>query len=166
MILRAGDLLLRPPEEGDAAAIAAACADPDIPRFIPAIPVPYTEADARAWLAEQEELRETQGEHNFVVLRGERFLGVVGIRAWEGGTIGYWLAPEARGDGVMAQAVRAVVDWARGEHGIRKLAILAHADNVASQRVAERAGFKRVGPVAHGMPFRDGSTSAVRYEIG
>ena len=45
-------LILRPPDERDVPAIASAIEeDPDIAWFIPLMPTPYTEADARAWLA-------------------------------------------------------------------------------------------------------------------
>ena len=78
--------------------------------------------------------------------------------------MGYWLAPEARGRGIMTDAVRAVVAWAQ-EHGIRCLTLTAHPENVASHRVAERAGFRRVGLVPHEPPFRDGTTVAEGFEL-
>jgi RimJ/RimL family protein N-acetyltransferase len=90
---------------------------------------------------------------------------VVTVRLAEGGTVGYWLAPEARGRGVMTEALRAVVSWAREEHGIRRLVLTTHPDNVASQRVAERAGFVRVGLTEHAPPFRDGTAHAVLFEL-
>ena len=40
-------LLLRPPTLDDVEAITAACQDPEIPRWIAAIPSPYTVDDAR-----------------------------------------------------------------------------------------------------------------------
>ena len=45
---------LRPFEDADVPAIAVACQDPEIPRWT-AVPSPYTEADARAWLESDEE---------------------------------------------------------------------------------------------------------------
>jgi RimJ/RimL family protein N-acetyltransferase len=45
---------LRPFEDADVPAIAAACQDSEIPRWT-AVPSPYTEADARAWLESDEE---------------------------------------------------------------------------------------------------------------
>src|ERR1035437_1894960 len=41
---------LRPFNADDVPAIVAACQDPDIQRWIPMIPVPYTEADARRYV--------------------------------------------------------------------------------------------------------------------
>lgn len=47
------------------------------------------------------------------------FLGWVFVELREGGEVGYMLAPEARGRGVMTEAVRAVVRWAH-EAGIQR----------------------------------------------
>ena len=147
MELRAGNLVLRPPAERDLAAIVAACADDEISRFIPFVPSPYTEDDARAFLADVGEAWRLSPERTFAVADAEcdEFLGVVTVRLREGGSVGYWLKREARGRGVMTEAVRAVVEWACGEHRIERLVLTAHPKNVASQRVAEKAGFRRVG---------------------
>ena len=70
---------LRPFEEGDVSAIAVACQDPEIPRWT-AVPSPYTEADARAWL-------ESDEEESFAVVdraSGE-LLGSIGVRYFDGG---------------------------------------------------------------------------------
>jgi RimJ/RimL family protein N-acetyltransferase len=48
-VLHDDTIVLRPPEAGDAAAIAAAVQDPDIPRFT-MVPSPYTVDDAVAYL--------------------------------------------------------------------------------------------------------------------
>ena len=66
---------------------------------------------------------------------------------WDAGRaeIGYWLVPSARGRGAAAAAVRLLSRWALRELGLARLALHTHEDNVASQRVAERAGFTREG---------------------
>ena len=168
MEIRAGHLLLRPPREIDLPAVVAACSDPEIPRFLPLVPSPYREQDGREWLARVAHKWEHDDEERvFAIVDGERdeFLGVVTIRLSDGGSLGYWLRREARGSGVMTQAVQALVDWARDEHGIERLCITAHPENLASQRVAEKAGFVRAGVTTHEPRFRDGSTTAVRFEL-
>ena len=167
MELVAGDLLLRRPTPADVDDIAAACSDPEIARFIPHIRLPYTREMAAAFVAGVERAWETSDERTFAIVRreGEELLGIVTIRLHDEGSIGYWLKREARGAGVMTEAVRAVVDWAAGQ-GIARLWITAHPDNLASQRVAEKAGFTRVGLAPHGLPFADGTTVAVRFELG
>jgi RimJ/RimL family protein N-acetyltransferase len=163
----AGRLVLRPPQEVDLDAVQAACQDPEISRFIPFVPVPYTADDARAWLAGV--ARDwTEGEElTFAIVDREtdRFLGVVTIRLRDGGSVGYWLDKAARGSGVMTAAVKAVVAWAKDERRISRLVLTTHPDNVASQRVAERAGFTRVGTTDHEPAFRDGTTTAILFEL-
>jgi RimJ/RimL family protein N-acetyltransferase len=165
-VIRTPRLVLRPPEERDVPAIVAGCSDPEVPRFIPLIPVPYTEADARDWLAGEAARRRDGAEHAFAITRPDEdvLLGVISVRVRPGGSIGYWLCADARGQGLMPEAVVAVVAWARDEHGIDDLHITAHPDNLASQRVAEKAGFTRIGLVHHEPSFRDGLSRAVRFE--
>jgi len=152
---------------GRSRAPVAACCDSQIPRFIPFIPLPYSEQDGRSFLAEAERKWKGSDERTFAIVeyQSDRFLGVVTIRLRDGGSLGFWLSRDARGRGVMTEAVKAVVNWARGEHGIERLYITAHPDNVASQRVAEKAGFVRVGITQHEPPFRDGTRTAIRFEL-
>jgi RimJ/RimL family protein N-acetyltransferase len=165
--LRDGELLLRPPAEADIPAVVAACSDPEITRFIPFMPSPYSDDDARRWLAAVLEAWQTTPERTFAILDEESqvFLGVVTVRLVEEGTVGYWLAPAARGRGVMSRAVALVVEWARTTHRIRVLRLTTHPDNAASQHVAARAGFRRVGTTSDHPVFRDGTTEAVLFEL-
>ena len=86
---------LRPFEDADVRAIAVACQDPEIPRWT-AVPSPYTEADARAWL-------ESDEEESFAVVdrASDELLGSIGVRHLDGGIgeVGYWVKREARGRG-------------------------------------------------------------------
>jgi RimJ/RimL family protein N-acetyltransferase len=60
-------------------------------------------------------------------------------------TLGYGLAPSARGRGYATEALRAVLEWALAQPRVRRVqADTTHA-NVASQRVMERAGMRLVG---------------------
>jgi RimJ/RimL family protein N-acetyltransferase len=160
-------LILRPPDERDVAAIARAIEeDPDIAWFIPLIPAPYTEADAREWLAGIPGRFESIGETPFAITeRGaDELTGSISVRLQEQGSIGYWLRESSRGQGLMTEAVIAVVRWAAVEHGRYDLHLTTHPDNLASQRVAEKAGFVRGGMVMHEPPFGDGGMRALRYE--
>jgi [ribosomal protein S5]-alanine N-acetyltransferase len=56
--------------------------------------------------------------------------------------LSYWVAPAARGRGVATRAVRLLLDWAWAS-GVDRVELHAHVDNVGSQVVAERAGFRR-----------------------
>ncbi len=56
--------------------------------------------------------------------------------------LSYFVAPAARGRGVATRAVRLLLAWAWSA-GVERVELHAHVDNIGSQRVAERAGFRR-----------------------
>jgi RimJ/RimL family protein N-acetyltransferase len=167
MEIRTERLLLRPLRREDAPAIAAGCADPDVPRFIPFVPESYSAADAEEFLdkALAREDRDDR-ERTFAITEppSDTLLGAVTVRMREGGSVGYWLAREARGRGITTEAVRGAVSWAQ-EQGIRRLTLTAHPENLASQRVAQKAGFRPIGLVAHEPLFRDGTAVAEGFEL-
>ena len=166
MEIRSERLVLRPPRADDLRAVVEACQDPDIPRFIPFVPVPYRDEDARAFLDAVERAWNDSDERTFAICgEDDVLIGAVTVRLREGGTVGYWLRASARGQGLMTEAVCAVVQWARDECGIERLYLWTHPDNHASQAVAERAGFVRVGVAEHTPPFRDGTTLGVKFEL-
>jgi RimJ/RimL family protein N-acetyltransferase len=168
MEIRAERVVLRRLRADDAPAIVAGCSDPDVPRFIPFVPQPYEEKDAVTFLREVDRRWASDDvERNLAIADPgtDDLLGVVTVRLREGGEVGYWLQAAARGSGLMTEAVNAIVRWAVEEHGIRRLTLTAHPDNLASQRVAEKAGFVQIGLVPHQPPFRDGTAVAVAFEL-
>jgi RimJ/RimL family protein N-acetyltransferase len=148
--LRDGDLALRPKTPDDADALTAACQDPEIPRWT-AVPSPYTRADAERFIVASE-AEATAGRTASLLAvdaRDDRLLGSFSVmeldRAPGYGEIGYWVAAEARGQGIAPRAVRLLTGWAHRELGLTRIEILAHPDNAPSCRVAEKAGFRSTG---------------------
>jgi RimJ/RimL family protein N-acetyltransferase len=145
-----GSIRLRLIVEADLPAIVAACQDPEIPRWT-RVPDSYGNSDARQWLAAQQQGRDAGSELHLVVVdaRTDELIGSVGLVDidWKDrrGSIGYWVAPEARRRGVATRSVRLLAAWALGDLGLGRVEIKSHPDNVASHRVAERAGFTREG---------------------
>src|SRR6476620_8284739 len=149
--LVAGDRFpLRPWELGDLPLVREASSDDYIP-LITTVPATYSQEAAEAFVRRQWERASTGSGYPFVIVRIEdgRSLGSVGLwlRDWEEGraSLGYWLAGSARGQGVAAEALRAVVRWALGDLRIPRLQLCVEPWNVASVRTAERAGFRREG---------------------
>ena len=68
--------------------------------------------------------------------------------------IGYFVLPHARGRGVATTIARMLAEHAFSL-GIHRVAAYVNVGNVASERVAERAGFTREG-VVRSMPVPDG----------
>jgi RimJ/RimL family protein N-acetyltransferase len=134
------EILLRPFGEDDILAIVAACQDPEIPRWT-GVPSPYTEDDARGFLLQVEETAFAITDH-----RTGELIGAIGVREVEANAqIGYWVKREARGRGVATRALGLVSRWAFDELGAGRVQLFTEPGNVASQRVAEKAGFVREG---------------------
>jgi len=57
------------------------------------------------------------------------------------GEIAYVISPSARGRGIASAAVELLSEWAFRRLGVKRLQLSIHPDNVASQRVAEKAGY-------------------------
>jgi RimJ/RimL family protein N-acetyltransferase len=152
---------LRAFEESDAPAIVAACQDPEIPRWT-AVPSPYTEADALAWL-------ESDEEETFAIVdrTSDELLGSIGVRFFDGGVadVGYWVKREARGRGVATRALGLVSRWAFVEREVGRFQLRAEPDNVASQRVAEKAGFVREGVMRAALEIKGTRRDVVMYSL-
>ena len=154
-------VLLRPFEQSDVPAIVAACQDPEIPRWT-SVPSPYTEADARAWL-------ESTEEETFAVVdrsSGE-LLGSIGVRFLGDGTaeVGYWIAKEARARGVATRALVLVAGWVFENDEVGRFQLRAETENVASQRVAEKAGFVREGVMRAALAVKGERRDVVMYSL-
>jgi RimJ/RimL family protein N-acetyltransferase len=158
MELRDGDLLLREWSFDDVPAIAEACRDPEIPRWIPFVPIPYTEQDATQYV--EACLAAGDDRHAFAMAAAShgRMLGSIDLRvnAMRTGHIGYWVGRAARGHGVCTHALRVLSRWAVNELGLGRLELITDPDNLASQRVAEKAGFRREAVLRSHLLYRDG----------
>ena len=144
-----GAIALRPWAEADLDVMVAICSDPDVARFT-RVPDPYTDADARAWFDAQPG-RLAAGEG--VTLRDRRrWRGRSGASACAStrptrdiAEAGYMVGRAARGRGVATAALRLASRWGLRDLGVARVQLTTHLDNAASQRVAERAGFRREG---------------------
>jgi RimJ/RimL family protein N-acetyltransferase len=77
--------------------------------------------------------------------------------------LGYYVRTELWGQGIASTALRLLADWLLGDGGHNVLVLATHAENVASQKVAERAGFTRDGEIQEYAAFKDGTTTALRF---
>ena len=108
-------LLLRPWRDDDVPDITLACNDALISRWLSALPAPYTESDAREYLAgiAVHERQERTGLSCAMQERvGKRLSGAIGLGGLtdtHGAVFGYWVAPWARGHGYAAEATRSPV---------------------------------------------------------
>jgi RimJ/RimL family protein N-acetyltransferase len=142
-------LTLRAPGNGDADRIAALANDIDIARMTTSMPHPYSRADAEAFLARAQSVDPTR-EVTFAIDDGrDGLIGVVGLFPHDqlGPEIGYWIGRDYWGQGYATEAASAALLWAGADWG-RRVVMSGHfADNPASGRVLEKAGFLYTGEI-------------------
>jgi RimJ/RimL family protein N-acetyltransferase len=142
-------LLLRAPTDEDIDVIAPAFRDPEVGGEAGLPPVDA--AALRAMLREQlPYMRERGLLAPYVIEDTEsgRILGGANLRLFDPMRdtveLGYWLFVDARGRGVATRAVRALVEDSHSR-GIVRVEAHVRLGNIASERVLERAGFRREG---------------------
>lgn len=164
---------VRPWEETDLEASAAASNDPEIARWMRnTFPSPYTLEDGRAWLRiaippkpsspdddSGEREKKPEPTLHFVIASREEdggafaFAGAVGLRpradvqarTWE---LGYWVGRRHRGRGLATDAVRGFVRWAFArwsEAELIRIQAEVYEGNTGSAAVLRKTGFAEEG---------------------
>ena len=105
---------------------------------------------------------------NFAIVAGDRLRGLVGLGRtdWTDGRVevGYWIAPWARRKRYAVEATRGVAAYAF-EKGMHRVELLTAVTNVASQGVAEAAGFTRECVLREAMLISAGHVDAVVFSL-
>ena len=140
-------LRLRPLQPSDARRLAELANDADVARMTSALPHPYGLADANTFLARQAD--PASPERNFAVeYDGAGLVGVIGFRPSGRGPwpeLGYWIGRAYWGGGIATEAAEGALGWADRGWGKRAVCAGHFADNPASGRVLEKAGFLYTG---------------------
>ena len=110
-------------------------------------PHPYREADGRGFLAQVSQQQPSTLWAIEVDGEAAGGIGLVPLTDVErvSAEIGYWLGEQYWGRGVMTEALRAVTAEAFRRTDLRRIFALPFADNVASIRVLEKAGYALEG---------------------
>ena len=114
------------------------------------LPNPVPEGFERRWLEFYEEGRREGTREAFAVVDDTgAFLGLALAFGFEPEgrqlELGYVVTPNARGRGVATEALQLLTEWALAELGALRIELRISADNPASKRVAENAGYRYEG---------------------
>lgn len=147
-LLTFDEYCVRPVGEGDAPSIAKYGDNHNIWKYLrDYFPHPFTLEHAEAIVAET--LRENP-PWNFMVATKTEAIGCIGLSPQQDvhrytAEIGFWLAEPYWGKGIMTQAVQLFSDNALAHWGLKRVYAGVYANNPASVRVMEKAGFEREG---------------------
>lgn len=136
-------IVLREWRRADGPATVRLVDDPEIRRWLPILPNPYGPTDAEEYIAlARVELTAGTAVRLAVTVDGA-LAGSIDLRIGNQGSavIGYWVGAAVRGRGVATAATRLLCDFGFEALGLRRVELTAVVDNVASRRVADKAGF-------------------------
>jgi|WetSurMetagenome_2_1015567.scaffolds.fasta_scaffold250441_2 [ribosomal protein S5]-alanine N-acetyltransferase len=167
-------LILRPPEAGDAEAIAKGLGDYQVAKNLAAIPHPFVLRDAEAFVAAAaEELAKGEG-YSFAIAVKETgaLIGGCALHLRDGRyKLNFWLARPFWGQGYASEAAKKLMGFAF--HALKAETVWASwfDDNPASGRVLGKLGFKRLYAVprenlARGVPVLCHRTALAREDFG
>lgn len=143
-------LTLQPFVAADAAAVERYVGLWEVARMTTRIPHPYPEGAAAGWISSHAKAAEEDQEHTFAILLKDApgaAIGAASLRRIEPGNyeLGYWLAPQCWGQGLATEAACAMVVYGFEKLDAEALQSGHFADNPASGRVLEKAGFAANG---------------------
>ena len=164
--LRTERVLLRPFELDDVEDVFTYASDPEWARYIP-VPQPYARKHAEEFVAQRLLASWDTGPVWALVLK-DKVIGGIGLRInsqHETGELGYPVAREHWGQGLVPKAAQAVAQWGFKERGLAKVFARADGRNRNSQRVMEKLGMTREGLLRGHVKGRDERIDDVYYGV-
>ncbi len=162
-------LRLRPSDASDAARAFEIRSDPAVSRMLSLARFPPERDETADWFADHPREWAEGLAFRFAIERHDRMIGLIDLDdvSVDGreAEIGVWLERAAWGHGYAGEAARAVVDWAFGPLGLRRIRAGHAEDNAGSARMVRSFGFRHVGDVAVPSLSRGADVLQRRYVL-
>src|SRR5512140_1792086 len=164
---------LRPYQADDAPLVYEAATESvaDIYPWMPWCHPGYTLEESEQWIKFCLVEREARRAFDFAVhdQATGRFLGAVAINQihplHQYANLGYWVRTSCTGQGVAVAATRLCACFGFEELGLKRIEIVAAADNRRSQRVAEKVGATREGILRKRLKIGEVWHDAVMFSL-
>ena len=109
----------------------------------------YSIATAHEFIARAESMRAKKENTGFGIFRGETIIGSIGFVYFDWTArkteIGYWIAKDEEGKGIISAAAKRLIEYAFEELGMNRIEIRCSRENVRSEAVPLRLGFVKEG---------------------
>lgn len=121
--------------------------------FLPWVPYVRSSHDSLKHIQETLDNRANGKAYTYGIEVDGEIVGDISLRnlgsdkTTEQAEIGYWLAKDYAGKGITTLATRALTDYGINKLGLEKVIIRVAPDNVASNKVAEKAGYIFIGQI-------------------
>lgn len=144
-MLQENEIVLRPWDRKDSSDLAVLANNRKIfDRLRDGFPSPYRVADARAFIRNAK--RVNNPPRLFAIIVDGNLAGSIGLYLKDdiyrkNAEVGYWLAEQYWGKGIIPRALNLIVKYAFDTFDIVRIFAEPFSDNIASRRVLEKAGF-------------------------
>jgi|LauGreDrversion4_2_1035121.scaffolds.fasta_scaffold78531_1 RimJ/RimL family protein N-acetyltransferase len=134
----------------DCAKLTISLNNSNITRYLRRVPEPYKDSDAREYISEliADAKMPNPIRYQRAIIVDQELVGCVGFDIetdQNSGMLGYWLAEEMWGRGIMTHAAGKMIDVAFSERSLQRLDAYTHVENTPSQKVLKKLGFEYVG---------------------
>lgn len=172
--MAAGPWVLRPvtPADRDALFEAVLESRDAIGRWMDWCKPGYAVQDTEEWIARcQRNWADEEGERSFVIVEAAtgELVGSAGInqvnRIHHFANLGYWVRIRRSRQGIASTAVPALARYGFTTLGLGRIEIVAQVGNVASRRVAEKAGATLEGIARNRLTFGGAQRDAALYSL-
>jgi len=143
-------LILRPPTLKDAEDIAANANNLDVTKYLAVVPYPYSVKDALDFIKRRRK-KANRNPYNFVIAlkKSGKVVGMIGFPALDKfsgkADVGYWLGKKYWRQGIVTEAMEAIVKLAFRKIKLVRLQAEVYVENKASANLLKKLGFKKEG---------------------
>ena len=154
-------LVLKKLVDADKERLVSLIGDFRVSKTLSNVPYPYTLDDADEWLKIVD-----NEEFNLNIFLNDDLIGGVGLTPAEDDfyELGYWLGIEYWGQGYATESVMELLNYAKSNTSCEKFKANVFKENVASAKVLEKNGFKRVEDREVFSISRQENVLSVNYE--
>lgn len=154
-------LVLKKLVEADKERLVSLIGDFRVSKTLSNVPYPYTFDDADEWLKIVD-----NEEFNLNIFLNDDLIGGVGLTPTEDDfyELGYWLGVEYWEQGYATESVRGLINYAKSNTPCEKFKANVYKENIASAKVLEKNGFKRVEDREVFSISRQENVPSVNYE--
>ncbi len=154
MQLNTKRLILRDINDNDENALVDGVGLIEVARYLETVPFPYSIDDAKWFINKCKDDAKKQPREFFELAiclkeKPEILIGVIGLTKvnyfHEKGEIGYWLNQKYQRNGYMFEAVKELIRFVFDDLKLRRIDISAMKENVASNNLIKKLGFRYEG---------------------
>lgn len=140
-----------------------------ISKFLSWVDHMKTVEDARNYIKTCTQLFNEGKEVSFVIIYADKIVGRVGLHHInnlnKSGAIGYWLAEEAVGKGIIINSCKKLIDYGFDVLGLNRIEIKAATQNFKSQAIPEKLNFVKEGILREAEIANNNFLDLILYSI-